>query len=72
MGHHVKKVSLVHVKKKEDAKFGKTIVNQVLNLIYKRYPSTLYDFVIEFSLILKILYLRSLMKEISIIGILNN
>ena len=36
MGHPVRKVSLVHARKKKYAKYGVSIVNQVLNLIYKR------------------------------------
>ena len=40
MGHPVKKVSLVYLRKQKDAKYGTTIVNQYQVLIYicNRYP----------------------------------
>ena len=43
MGHLVRKVLLVHIRKQKYAKYGASIVNQkqVLNLSYKRYSSLL-------------------------------
>ena len=45
MGHPVKEVSLVYLRKEKDAKYGTTIVNQylVLRLICYKYPLILYD-----------------------------